>query len=169
MQAFFDEMNLVEQNKADIRHTKENRRNFGKASMIKCFDHLAPTWDAHEVRNESSLSRILDYADIRAGVSVLDVACGTGVLIPDYLKRDVARITGVNVSPAMIACAKAKLSSPRVTLLAADMEETGFSVPAGFSIENAHLRRAIQRLGAQREPEDAADDAEHAADGKIQE
>jgi len=100
-----------------------------KASVIEFFDHLAPTWDAHEVRNESRLNRILDYADIRAGVSVLDVACGTGVLIPDYLERDVAHVTGVDVSPAMIACAKAKFTSPRVTLLAADMEETNFSVP----------------------------------------
>ncbi len=99
------------------------------ASVIEFFDQLAPTWDAHEVRNESRLKRILDYADIRAGVSVLDVACGTGVLIPDYLERDVAHVTGVDVSPAMIACAKAKFTSPRVTLLAADMEETSFSVP----------------------------------------
>ncbi|MEA4940156.1 MAG: class I SAM-dependent methyltransferase [Christensenella sp.] len=100
-----------------------------KASVIEFFDQLAPTWDAHEVRNESRLKSILDYADIRAGVSVLDVACGTGVLIPNYLERDVARITGVDVSPVMIACAKAKFTSPRVTLLTADMEETSFSVP----------------------------------------
>ncbi len=73
------------------------------------------------------MNRILDYADIRAGVSVLDVACGTGILIPDYLARNVARVTGVDLSPAMIACAKAKLTNPRVTLLAADIEETSFS------------------------------------------
>ena len=100
-----------------------------KASIIEFFDHLAPTWDAHEVRNESRLNRILDYADIRTGVSVLDVACGTGILIPDYLERDVAHVTGVDVSTAMIACAKAKFTCPRVTLLAADMEETSFPVP----------------------------------------
>ena len=79
------------------------------------------------MRNESRLNAILNYADIRAGVSVLDVACGTGVLIPDYLARNVASITGVDVSPAMIACAKSKFSDPRVTLLAADIEETSFS------------------------------------------
>ena len=98
-----------------------------KASVIEYFNQLAPTWDAHQVRNESRLSAILNYADIRAGVSVLDVACGTGVLLPDYLARNVLRVTGVDVSPAMIACAISKFSEPRVTLLAADMEETSFS------------------------------------------
>ena len=98
-----------------------------KASVIEYFDQLAPTWDAHQVRNESRLNAILDYADIRAGVSVLDVACGTGVLLPDYLVKNVLRVTGVDLSPAMIACAKSKFTDPRVTLLAADIEETSFS------------------------------------------
>lgn len=94
--------------------------------MIAYFDQLAPSWDAHQVRNESRLNAILDYADIRAGVSVLDVACGTGVLLQDYLARDVRCVTGVDLSPAMIACAQDKFADPRVKLLAADMEETSF-------------------------------------------
>ncbi len=94
--------------------------------MVQYFDQLAPTWDEHQVRNEARLNAILDYADIHAGVRVLDVACGTGVLLPDYLARDVARVTGVDLSPAMIACANRKFSDPRVTLLVADMEEIQF-------------------------------------------
>lgn len=97
-----------------------------KASIVQYFDHLAPTWDEHQIRNESRLNAILDYADIRAGVRVLDVACGTGVLLPDYLARGVASVTGVDLSPAMIACAISKFSDPRVTLLVADMEEIRF-------------------------------------------
>lgn len=98
-----------------------------KASIVQYFNQLAPTWDAHQVRNESRLTAILDYADIRAGVNVLDVACGTGVLLPDYLARDVGSVTAVDISPAMIACARSKFIDPRITLLAADMEKTDFS------------------------------------------
>lgn len=97
-----------------------------KSSVIQYFDQLAPTWDVHLVRNEQRLKAILDYADIRAGVTVLDVACGTGVLLEDYLNRDVKSVTGVDFSPAMIDRAMSKFTDPRITLLTADMEEANF-------------------------------------------
>lgn len=46
------------------------------------------------VRSDSKIAFILDAAGVRPGVSVLDVACGTGVLFGDYLARDAARVTG---------------------------------------------------------------------------
>ena len=53
--------------------------------VISFFDRCAPGWDAEMIRNEPVIRTILDNAGIRAGVDVLDVACGTGVLFPDYL------------------------------------------------------------------------------------
>lgn len=100
-----------------------------KEQIRQFFDECAGTWDAGMVRREDRIRRILDAAKIENGVSVLDVACGTGVLIPDYLARGVKRVTGVDLSPAMIACAKSKYSDPRVTLLVADAEETAFGDP----------------------------------------
>ena len=58
--------------------------------VIKFFDRLAPGWDADMVRNDAIIGTILDNAGVTEGKVVLDVACGTGVLIPDYLKRRVA-------------------------------------------------------------------------------
>ena len=60
-----------------------------RSDVISFFDRCAPDWDAEMIRNEPVIRTILDNADIRAGVDVLDVACGTGVLFPDYLARDV--------------------------------------------------------------------------------
>ena len=98
----------------------------GKREMIRYFDALAPEWDAHLRRNEESISRILDWAQITKNASVLDVGCGTGVLIQDYLRRGAGRVTGIDISPAMIARAAQKNRDERVRLIAADAESYVF-------------------------------------------
>ena len=94
--------------------------------VIAYFDRLAPDWDQTLVRNEEVISRILDNASVTEGKDVLDVATGTGVLIPDYLRRRVASVTGIDISPGMIRIAKEKFPEGKVTFLAGDVEETGF-------------------------------------------
>lgn len=91
------------------------------------FDRLAPEWDEHTVRDEAVILKILDAARIRAGVHLLDVACGTGVLIPDYLGRGAASVTGVDLSETMAEIARRKFSGDaRVTILCADAETAAF-------------------------------------------
>lgn len=93
-----------------------------KREVIAFFDKCAPGWDAHMVRDEEKISFILDAAGIKPGISVLDVACGTGVLFPDYLARGVSRVTGVDISPEMARIAATKLHDPRVEVLCGDIE-----------------------------------------------
>lgn len=93
-----------------------------KREVIAFFDKCAPGWDAHMVRDEEKISFILDVAGIKTGISVLDVACGTGVLFPDYLARGVSRVTGVDISPEMARIAATKLHDPRVEVLCGDIE-----------------------------------------------
>lgn len=94
--------------------------------VIEFFDRLAPDWDAELIRNDDLISTILDNAAVTEGKVVLDVACGTGVLIPDYLKRKVASVTGIDISPKMAEIAKAKFPQPEVTILCGDVERTDF-------------------------------------------
>lgn len=94
-----------------------------KKDVIAFFDRLAPMWDADMVRHEDVIAAILDGAKIREGVRVLDVACGTGVLIPDYLRRGVKSVTGVDISAEMIRIAKEKFPQENVHFLCADVEE----------------------------------------------
>jgi demethylmenaquinone methyltransferase/2-methoxy-6-polyprenyl-1,4-benzoquinol methylase len=93
-----------------------------KQAVIRFFDQLAPSWDAKSVHDEAKLEIILDHAGIHPGVSVLDVACGTGVLFPYYLQRGVIRITGVDIAPGMIRQARLKHRDPRITLICGDIE-----------------------------------------------
>ena len=93
-----------------------------KADVIAFFDRCAPEWDADMIRNEPVIQTILDNADVCAGIDVLDVACGTGVLILDYLKRSVRSVTGIDISPEMIRIAKKKFPQESVKLICGDVE-----------------------------------------------
>ena len=98
-------------------------RSIKKADVIEFFDRLASSWDDDQIRDMDKINAILDYAGVRSGVDVLDVACGTGVLIPDYLDRDVNKITAVDISSEMIRIAKSKFDDNRVAFFCSDIEE----------------------------------------------
>ncbi|NLT15753.1 MAG: class I SAM-dependent methyltransferase [Clostridiales bacterium] len=87
------------------------------------FNQLAPEWDTLHRHDNSKIERILNYADIKNNISVLDVGCGTGVLFPFYLNRDVGSLTGVDLSSGMIEKAKEKFTDPRITLIVGDAEQ----------------------------------------------
>ena len=97
-----------------------------KQDVIEFFDHLAPQWDADMIRHDDIITAILDNAGVKAGVDVLDVACGTGVLFPDYLSRDVGSLAAVDISPEMVRIAREKFSEDKVTVCCGDVEELDF-------------------------------------------
>lgn len=97
-----------------------------KKDVIEFFDHLAPQWDADMIRHDDVIDTILAGAGVKPGVRVLDVACGTGVLIPDYLKRNVKSVTGVDISPEMVRIAQEKFQQENVRILCADVESAEF-------------------------------------------
>lgn len=92
--------------------------------VIAFFDRLAPGWDADMIRNDDIITTILDNAGIGAGMNVLDVACGTGVLFPDYLARNVGSLTAVDISPEMVKIARSKF--PSVAVYCGDVEAVDF-------------------------------------------
>ena len=93
-----------------------------KKEIIAYFDRCAPQWDARMVTDDGKINGILDAAGVREHDVVLDVACGTGVLFPYYLNRNVARVIGVDISPEMAKIAASKLHDPRIEVLCGDME-----------------------------------------------
>ena len=98
-----------------------------KKDIIAFFDRCAPTWDAEMIKSDVKIGRILDNAEVGAGMDVLDVACGTGVLFDYYLQRDVASVTGIDISPEMAKIAAQKFAGePRVQVICGDVEEHAF-------------------------------------------
>ena len=95
-----------------------------KQEIINFFDSLADKWDDDMIRNDAVIDKILEVSRFQKGVSVLDIACGTGVLIPDYIKRSITDITGVDISPNMLKIAKEKF--PHVDFICCDAETYNF-------------------------------------------
>lgn len=97
-----------------------------KQNVIEFFDSLAPQWDADMIRSDEIINTILDNAGISEGSDVLDVACGTGVLIPDYLARGVKHVVGIDISPEMARIAAGKFPQDNVEILCGDVETAEF-------------------------------------------
>ena len=95
-----------------------------KQSVIEFFNRLAPAWDDDLEHDDAVIGTILDNAGVREGADVLDVACGTGVLFPDYYARNVGSLTGIDIAAEMAKRAKAKF--PEATVIAGDAEEYDF-------------------------------------------
>lgn len=95
-----------------------------KQDIITFFDRLAPQWDADMIRSDEIIGTILKSAGITPGVSVLDVACGTGVLFPDYFSRGITDLTAIDISPEMVRLCREKF--PQTTVVCGDVEEFDF-------------------------------------------
>ena len=95
-----------------------------KKAVIEFFDRCAPWWDSDMVRNEDIISTILTLGGIRQGIDVLDVACGTGVLFPDYFSRGVGSLTAIDIAPEMAKLAATKF--PQAKVICGDVETQAF-------------------------------------------
>ena len=82
-----------------------------KKDVIEFFDRCAGTWDADMIKSDEIIGKILDNAEVRENMDILDVACGTGVLFPYYLDRNVASVTGIDIAPKMAQRSKNSITS----------------------------------------------------------
>lgn len=96
-----------------------------KISVITFFNERASEWDDELIRNDGVINTILDIAGVNENSSVLDVACGTGVLFDDYLKRKVSSIDAIDISAEMVKSAKVK--HPEINVICGDAEEYRFN------------------------------------------
>ena len=98
-----------------------------KKDIIEFFDRCAPTWDAGMIKSDTIIGKILDNAEVGPDMDILDVACGTGVMFDYYLQRNVASVTGIDISPEMAKIAVEKYAGEsKVQVICGDVEEFAF-------------------------------------------
>ncbi len=102
--------------------------------VIEFFDRLADSWDNEPV-NDVVINKIVDITNLQKGAKVLDVACGTGVMVPFYLERG-ATVVGVDISAKMIEIACKKFAQPQVAFVCADVEKA--DLPQDFDYVMVH-------------------------------
>ncbi len=102
----------------------------GPLEPIKAaYDSLAPSYDRRWRRYiEVSLSKIITVLSLKGAERILDVACGTGELEGRlFFRRPGLHITGVDLSPRMLAQAQAKHIAGDVTWI--EGEASNLPVP----------------------------------------
>ncbi len=95
-----------------------------KQNVISFFDKHASSWDEMNFHNDSVKKQILHFAGVEKDVSLLDVACGTGVLFDEYIKRGVVDFTAIDISPEMVKKARSKYVDTNI--FCGDAEEYSF-------------------------------------------
>lgn len=98
------------------------------------FNNLAGMWDELETPDtRRKLADIVGGTAIERGSRVLDVGCGTGVLIPVLLRAvgETGEVIGIDFAGEMVSQAQAKGFGPNVRFLETDVLEMPFK-PASF-------------------------------------
>lgn len=107
-----------------------------KDSVASFFDEYAPTWDEHLITDDRIINIILDNCRVSEGKRILDVACGTGVMVPYYLERHAAYVAGADISRKMIEIAQSKFHNDNVRFFRMDAEN---ELPEGlFDVINIY-------------------------------
>ena len=74
------------------------------------FDERAANWNEQAEPAGTKHLMIAQLAGVHEGSRVLDVGCGTGIMERAYLELGAASIVGLDLSEAMLACARASFS-----------------------------------------------------------
>lgn len=85
-----------------------------ESEVKKFFNKLAYKWDSYSV-NEKAIKFILDRQDLDKNSFILDVGCGTGVLIPYYIYKDIGHVDAVDLSDKMIETCRNKFTDEKVS------------------------------------------------------
>jgi ubiquinone/menaquinone biosynthesis C-methylase UbiE len=112
------------------------------------FNALAAEWDSMcklKPEQEATLIGLLASLALAKDAAILDVGCGTGVLVPFILPflGEEGRYTALDVSDEMIARARNKYVDPRISFTAQDIYDF---CPDGTSFDTAIVFSAFPHL-----------------------
>ncbi len=114
--------------------------------------NAAPGWDAGLYEGSFAFvwkkaSGMIDLLDPTAGMTVLDLGCGTGHLSHEIAQRG-ATVTGLDSSPAMVA--QARINYPNLKFMLADASNFTLPEPVDAVFSNAALHWVLKAEDAVR-------------------
>ncbi len=127
-------------------------------STKEYFNSVANKWDTMCHHNSEKISAILTLANIKKNSRILDIATGTGVLIPHLLKTEPAEVIAIDLSELMIAQAQKNHTDDQVRFEAAnfyEFDQTGFDFAVTYSAyphfldKEAFVRHLAESLNPQ--------------------
>ncbi|OFV69330.1 class I SAM-dependent methyltransferase [Acetobacterium wieringae] len=105
-------------------------------STKEYFNSIANKWDTMCHHDSEKISAILTLANIKKDSRVLDIATGTGVLIPHLLKTEPTEVKAIDLSELMIAQAQKNHDDNQVRFQVAnfyEFDQTGFDFAIAYS------------------------------------
>lgn len=127
---------------ADALSTPARKRGYNR----RLFTTIAPRYDLitrllSYGRDQAWKARLVAMAAVRPGETALDVACGTGD-VAIRLRAAGARVTGLDLTPAMLQVARRRADAAGLACIAGDIGALPFAdatidlVTAGYALRN---------------------------------
>lgn len=108
-------------------------------STKEYFNSIANKWDTMCHHDSEKISAILTLANIKKDSRVLDIATGTGVLIPHLLKTEPTEVKAIDLSELMIAQAQKNHDDNQVRFQVAnfyEFDQTRFDFAIAYSAKS---------------------------------
>ncbi|MHC1747672.1 MAG: class I SAM-dependent methyltransferase [Cellulosilyticaceae bacterium] len=114
--------------------------------MTNFFNIHAKHWDENCKEPDTVRAAIASLSGATEKSKVLDIACGTGIMIPLFLDLNVHKLVGIDLAEKMVAIAKEKFcTQPNVKIICQDLmtfQETDFDIALMYNAYPHFLDKA---------------------------
>lgn len=111
------------------------------------FDSMADQWDNIAFHDMDKIQKIVDLLDLRHSKNILDIGCGTGILLP-FLKKNIpydGKIIALDISSKMIERAREKYGNDQIEYICKDFFEYDSKEGYDYAIAYSCLPHFVER------------------------